>query len=127
MPAVINTAAQYFPQFTAPALSVDGSGNTVTNVAPLPCTIVKVWTGGSRVSVAVENPAQAKQTPSGAWATNNIPFVDTGEAPPASGPFVTAVGYEVPVDGTTHLPNGTAASGPDGTNPEGDGGAPAGA
>jgi hypothetical protein len=110
MPAVNNTAAKFYPQHTAPALGLDGSGNTVVNIAALPCTIIKVLTGGSRVSVAVENPAQAKQTPSGAWATNNVPFVDAGEAPPATGPFVTAVGYVVPADGTTHAANGTPSS-----------------
>jgi hypothetical protein len=110
MPAVINTAAKFYPQFTAPALSLDSSGNTVTNVQPLPCTIVKVLTGGSRVSVAIENPAQTKQTPSGAWSTNNVPYVDTGMAPPASGPFVTAAGYVVPADGTTHAADGTPSS-----------------
>jgi hypothetical protein len=110
MPAVNNTAAHYFPQFTAAALTVDGSGNTVTNVAPLPCTIVKVFPGGSRVSVAVENPAQIKQTPSSAYAVNHVPYVAAGEAPPAEGPFVAPVGYTVPVDGTTHLPNGTPSS-----------------
>jgi hypothetical protein len=110
MPAANNTAAQYFPQFTSPALGLDGTGATVTNIAPLPCTIVKVLTGGSRVNVAIKNPAQTKQTPSGAWATNNVPFVDAGEAPPATGPFVTAVGYAVPADGTTHAANGTPSS-----------------
>lgn len=110
MPAVKDTAAQFFPQHTSPALGLDGTGATVTHVAPLPCTIVKVLTGGSRVSVAVENPAQTKQTPSGAFSTNNVPFVDAGEAPPATGPFVTAVGYEVPADGTTHLADGTPSS-----------------
>jgi len=110
MPAAINTAAKFYPQFTAPALSLDETGETVVNVQPLPCTIVKVLTGGSRVSVAVENPAQAKQTPSGAFATNNVPFVDAGEAPPATGPFVTATDYVVPADGTTHAANGTPSS-----------------
>ena len=111
MPAAINTAAKFYPQFTAPALSTDSeTGDTIVNVQPLPCTIVKVLTGGSRVNVAIENPAQTKQTPSGAWATNNVPFVDAGEAPPAVGPFVTATNYVVPVDGTTKAPDGTASS-----------------
>ncbi|BDD79654.1 hypothetical protein [Burkholderia phage FLC9] len=110
MPAVVNTAAKYYPQHNLPALGVDGTGATTTTIAPLPCTIVKVLTGGSRVNVAVENPAQTKQTPQGAFSMTNVPFVDTGEAPPATGPFVTATGYAVPVDGTSHLPNGTPSS-----------------
>ena len=93
MPAAINTAALFYHQFEQ---SLD-----LTKYTPLPCTIVKVFPGGSRVSVAVENPAQIKQTPMSAWATNHVPFVDTGELPPATGPFVTAVGYTKPTTGGT--------------------------
>lgn len=122
MTVAVNTAAKFYPQHTSPALAVDGTGATVTNVQPLNCTVVKVLTGGSRVNVAIVNPAQAAQTPSNAWAENNVPFVAAGEAPPATGPFVTAAGYTVPVDGTTHLPNGTASSGPTGSGAGGDSG-----
>jgi hypothetical protein len=110
MTVAINTAAQFFPQHTVAALGLNGTGGTVTNVQPLHCTVVKVLTGGSRVNVAIENPAQAPQTPSSAWVENNVPFVATGEAPPTTGPFVTAVGYVVPADATTHLADGTPSS-----------------
>lgn len=110
MPAAKDTAAQFFHQTKSPALSVNGAGATVTNIAPLPCTITEVLTGGSRVNVVIENGAQAKQSPAGVWSERNVPYVAAGQVPPASGPFVTAVGYAIPVDGTTHLPNGTQPS-----------------
>jgi hypothetical protein len=88
MPAVINTAAKFWQQFEQ---AID-----TTTATALPCTIVKVMTGGSRVNVAVEQPTQSHQTPQGAWVENNVPFVETGVAPPASGFFVTASNYAPP-------------------------------
>lgn len=122
MTVAVNSAAKFYPQHTSPALALDGTGATVTKVQPLNCTVIKVLTGGSRVNVAIVNPAQAAQTPSNAWGENNVPFVATGEAPPVSGPFVTAAGYVVPADGTTHLADGTPSSGPTGSGAGGDSG-----
>lgn len=98
MPAAINTAANFWQQHTSAV-------NTATGT-PLPCTITGVLTGGSRVNVTVENAAQAPSTPMAAWVERNIPYVDTGEIQPASGPFVAATGYVVPTTG------GIPASGP---------------